>query len=234
MMQWRITEPPPAPAALALASRRSFSCYAPARRHAGRGRPGLLVTISGDDPWRIVGFSIWRGLILSTCEHGVPLSHSCRSHSEKLFRVDHVAIFYCRRHVPRKPHRHCHGGWGGRCSGSSGPLPSRTIVNSASVRCRWVSASIYVAMGWAAVVAVVPLACVPPSALAGCSPAGFLPAGASSTASAQSYPRFRLSRDLSRLRARRQRAPRVHAALGCALVGRGAVEDWADHLARSG
>ncbi len=132
----------------------------------------VLVAISRDDPWRVVGFSIYGlSLILlymaSTVYHWLLLPIAQR---KWLNRFDHVAIFLliAGTYTPV-----CivtlRGGWGwtifavvwaAAVAGTIIKLGFRSLP-------RWISASIYVAMGWIAVVAVVPLVrAFPPSALA--------------------------------------------------------------------
>jgi hemolysin III len=132
----------------------------------------VLLAISRDDPWRVVGFSIYGlSLILlymaSTVYHWLLLPIAQR---KWLNRFDHVAIFLliAGTYTPV-----CivtlRGGWGwtifavvwvAAVAGTIIKLGFRSLP-------RWISASIYVAMGWIAVVAVVPLVrAFPPSALA--------------------------------------------------------------------
>jgi hemolysin III len=150
-----------------------FSCYS----HlfgAALAIAGLvvLVVISRDDPWRVVGFSVYGASLVilylaSTVYHWllVPLAQR-----KWLNRVDHVAIFLliAGTYTPV-----ClvtlRGGWGWTMLGIIWTAAVAGTILKLGFRSlpRWVSASIYVAMGWAAVVAVVPLArAFPPSALA--------------------------------------------------------------------
>jgi hemolysin III len=132
----------------------------------------LLVLSPADDPWRIVGFSIYgASLILlylaSTVYHWLLVPIAQR---KWLNRVDHVAIFLliAGTYTPV-----CivtlRGGWGWTMFGIVWTAAVAGTIVKLGFRSlpRWVSASIYVAMGWAAVVAVVPLVrAFPPSALA--------------------------------------------------------------------
>jgi hemolysin III len=122
----------------------------------------VLVAISRDDPWRVVGFSIYgASLVLlylaSTVYHWLLVPIAQR---KWLNRVDHVAIFLliAGTYTPV-----ClvtlRGGWGWTMFGI---VWTAAVAGTAIKLCfrslpRWVSASIYVAMGWTAVVAVVPL-----------------------------------------------------------------------------
>jgi hemolysin III len=132
----------------------------------------VLVVTSGDDPWRIVGFSIYgASLILlylaSTVYHWLLLPIAKR---KWLNRIDHVAIFLliAGTYTPV-----CivtlRGGWGWTMFGIVWAAAVAGTIIKLGFRSlpRWVSATIYVAMGWTAVVAVVPLMrAFPPSALA--------------------------------------------------------------------
>jgi hemolysin III len=147
--RWRAIEP--------------FSCYS----HL----VGVLLAISGlvvllalsrDDPWRIVGFSIYgASLILlylaSTIYHWLLLPIPQR---RWLNRIDHVAIFLliAGTYTPV-----ClvtlRGGWGWSVFGVVWGVAFGGAILKLCFRSlpRWVSASIYVAMGWIVVVAIVPL-----------------------------------------------------------------------------
>jgi hemolysin III len=132
----------------------------------------VLVATSGDDPWRIVGFSIYgASLILlylaSTVYHWLLLPIAQR---KWLNRIDHVAIFLliAGTYTPV-----CivtlRGGWGWTIFAVVwGAAVAGTIIKLGFRSLpRWISASIYVAMGWIAVVAMAPLMrAFPPSALA--------------------------------------------------------------------
>jgi hemolysin III len=132
----------------------------------------VLVVTSGDDPWRIVGFSIYgASLILlylaSTVYHWLLLPIAKR---KWLNRIDHVAIFLliAGTYTPV-----CivtlRGGWGWTMFGIVWAAAVAGTIIKLGFRSlpRWVSATIYVAMGWTAVVAVVPLVrAFPLSALA--------------------------------------------------------------------
>ena len=132
----------------------------------------VLVATSGDDPWRIVGFSIYgASLILlylaSTVYHWLLLPIAQR---KWLNRIDHVAIFLliAGTYTPV-----CivtlRGGWGWTIFGIIWTAAVAGTILKLGFRSlpRWVSATIYVAMGWTAVVAVDPLVrAFPPSALA--------------------------------------------------------------------
>ena len=122
----------------------------------------VLLAASRDDPWRIVGFSIYgASLILlylaSTVYHWLLLPVRYRMW---LNRIDHVAIFLliAGTYTPI-----CivtlRGGWGWSVFGVVwGAAIAGTVIKLGFRSLpRWVSASIYVAMGWVAVVAVVPL-----------------------------------------------------------------------------
>jgi hemolysin III len=132
----------------------------------------VLVATSGDDPWRIVGFSIYgASLILlflaSTVYHWLLLPIAQR---KWLNRIDHVAIFLliAGTYTPV-----CivslRGGWGWTMLGIVWAAAVAGTIIKLGFRSlpRGVSATIYVTMGWTAVVAVVPLVrAFPPSALA--------------------------------------------------------------------
>jgi hemolysin III len=150
-----------------------FSCYSHLLG-AALAVAGLvvLVTISRDDPWRVVGFSIYGASLIilylaSTVYHWLLVPIAQR---KWLNRVDHVAIFLliAGTYTPV-----CivtlRGGWGWTMFGIVWTAAVAGTILKLGFRSlpRWVSASIYVAMGWAAVVAVVPLVrAFPPSALA--------------------------------------------------------------------
>jgi hemolysin III len=140
-----------------------FSCYSHLLG-AALAVAGLvvLVTISRDDPWRVVGFSIYgASLILlylaSTVYHWLLVPIAQR---KWLNRVDHVAIFLliAGTYTPV-----ClvtlRGGWGWTMFGIVWTAAVAGTVIKLCFRSlpRWASASMYVAMGWTAVVAVVPL-----------------------------------------------------------------------------
>jgi hemolysin III len=121
-----------------------------------------LLAVSTDDPWRIVGFSIYgTSLILlylaSTIYHWLLLPIA---HRKWLNRIDHVAIFLliAGTYTPV-----ClvtlRGGWGWSLFGVVwGIAVAGTIVKLGFPTLpRSISASIYVAMGWVVLVAVVPL-----------------------------------------------------------------------------
>ena len=148
--RWRAVEP--------------FNCYS---HLAGVGLAiaalVVLVAASRDDPWRVVSFSIYgASLVLlylaSTVYHWalVPIAHR-----KWLNRIDHVAIFLliAGTYTPvcLVTLRGAWGWtmfalvWGAALAGAILKLGFPSIP-------RWVSASIYVAMGWTAVIAVVPLA----------------------------------------------------------------------------
>jgi len=132
----------------------------------------VLVLSSGDDPWRIVGFSIYgMSLIVlylaSSVYHWLLLPIAQR---KWLNRIDHVAIFLliAGTYTPV-----CivtlRGGWGWTMFGVVWTAAVAGTILKLGFRSlpRWVSATIYVAMGWTAVLAVVPLVrAFPPSALA--------------------------------------------------------------------
>jgi hemolysin III len=146
---WRAVEP--------------FNCYS----HlcgAVLATAGLVVLLlaSPDDPWRRVGFSIYgASLILlylaSTVYHWLLLPISQR---KWLNRLDHVAIFLliAGTYTPV-----ClvslRGGWGWSVFGIVwGAALAGTVVKLFFRSLpRWVSASIYLGMGWTAVVAIDPL-----------------------------------------------------------------------------
>ena len=122
----------------------------------------VLLGLSRDDPWRIVAFSIYgASLILlylaSTVYHWLLLPIAQR---KWLNRIDHVAIFVliAGTYTPV-----ClvtlRGGWGWSVFAvvwgvAFGGTILKLCFHSLP---RWISASIYLAMGWTAVVAVVPL-----------------------------------------------------------------------------
>jgi hemolysin III len=145
---WRAVEP--------------FSCYS----HLC----GMILAIAGlvvllvasPDPWRRVGFSIYgASLILlylaSTLYHWLLLPIPKR---KWLNRFDHVAIFLliAGTYTPV-----ClvtlRGGWGWSVFGVvwGAALAGAVVKLFFRTLPRWVSASIYVGMGWTAVVAAVPL-----------------------------------------------------------------------------
>lgn len=122
----------------------------------------ILVVLSEDDPWRIVSFSIYGGSLIllylaSTIYHWLLVPIARR---KWLNRVDHVAIFLliAGTYTPV-----ClvtlRGGWGWSVFALiwSAAFAGVVIKLSFPTLPRWVSAAIYVAMGWVAVVAVVPL-----------------------------------------------------------------------------
>ena len=140
-----------------------FSCYSHLLG-AALAVAGLvvLVTISHDDPWRVVGFSIYGASLVilylaSTVYHWLLVPIAQR---KWLNRVDHVAIFLliAGTYTPV-----CivtlRGGWGWTMFGIVWTAAVAGTILKLGFRTlpRWVSASIYVAMGWAAVVAIVPL-----------------------------------------------------------------------------
>ncbi len=156
--RWRAIEP--------------FSCYS----HL----VGVLLAISGlavllglsrDDPWRLVAFSIYgASLILlylaSTVYHWLLLPITQR---KWLNRVDHVAIFLliAGTYTPV-----ClvtlRGWWGWSVFGVVWGIALGGVILKLCFRSlpRWISASLYVGMGWIAVVAVAPLVrAFPPPAL---------------------------------------------------------------------
>ncbi|HSD11615.1 MAG TPA: hemolysin III family protein [Candidatus Binatia bacterium] len=140
-----------------------FSCYS----HL----IGVLLAISGlvvllglsrDDPWRLVGFSVYgSSLILlylaSTVYHWLLLPIAQR---KWLKRFDHVAIFLliAGTYTPV-----ClvtlRGGWGWSVFGVVWGVALAGTILKLCFRSLppWVSAAIYLAMGWIALVAVVPL-----------------------------------------------------------------------------
>ena len=122
----------------------------------------VLVVAADDDPWRIVGFSIYgASLVLlylaSTVYHWalVPLPQR-----KWLNRVDHVAIFLliAGTYTPV-----ClvslRGGWGWTMFGIVwvAAIVGTVLKLAFPSLPRAVSASIYVAMGWVAVLATVPI-----------------------------------------------------------------------------
>ena len=131
----------------------------------------VLIVLSADDPWRVVGFSIYgASLVLlylaSTVYHWLLLPIAKR---KLLNRIDHVAIFLliAGTYTPI-----ClvtlRGGWGWTIFGIVwGSAVAGTIVKLCFPSPpRWISATIYVAMGWTAVIATVPLVrAFPPVAL---------------------------------------------------------------------
>jgi hemolysin III len=156
--RWRAIEP--------------FSCYS----HL----VGVLLAISGlvvllglsrDDPWRLVAFSIYgASLILlylaSTVYHWLLLPIAQR---KWLNRIDHVAIFLliAGTYTPV-----ClvtlRGGWGWTVFGVVWGVALAGMILKLFFRSlpRWISASLYLGMGWTAVVAVAPLVrAFPPPAL---------------------------------------------------------------------
>jgi hemolysin III len=156
--RWRAIEP--------------FSCYS----HL----VGVLLAISGlvvllglsrGDPWRLVAFSIYgASLILlylaSTVYHWLLLPIAQR---KWLNRIDHVAIFLliAGTYTPV-----ClvtlRGGWGWSVFGVVWGVALAGMILKLFFRSlpRWISASLYLGMGWTAVVAVVPLVrAFPPPAL---------------------------------------------------------------------
>src|SRR5436309_8439774 len=130
----------------------------------------LLVESRGD-PWRVVGFSIYgASLILlysaSTIYHWQALPPRGE---DILKRLDHVAIFVliAGTYTPV-----ClvtlRGGWGWSVFGVVWGIAFAGVILKLCFRSlpRWISASLYVAMGWTAVVAVAPLIrAFPPPAL---------------------------------------------------------------------
>jgi len=129
----------------------------------------ILLVLSPDDPWRIVGFSIYgASLILlysaSTVYHWLLLPLAQR---RWLNRIDHVAIFLliAGTYTPICLVK-LRGGWGWSVFGIIwGSAIAGTILKLGFPMIpRWITAVIYVAMGWIAVVAVVPLVRVFPIA----------------------------------------------------------------------
>jgi hemolysin III len=122
----------------------------------------VLVVAADDDPWRVVGFSIYgASLILlylaSTIYHWALLPLAQR---KWLNRIDHVAIFLliAGTYTPV-----ClvslRGGWGWTMFGIVwAAATAGTIIKLGFPSLpRYVSAAIYVAMGWVAVIATVPI-----------------------------------------------------------------------------
>ena len=129
----------------------------------------VLVVISGDDPRRVVGFSIYGGSLIllylaSTVYHWalVPLAQR-----KWLNRIDHVAIFLliAGTYTPV-----ClvtlRGGWGWSMFGIVWTVAiAGTVVKLFAPRLpRWVTAALYIAMGWLAVIATVPMVRAVPTA----------------------------------------------------------------------
>ena len=149
-----------------------FSCYS----HLigallAVGGLAALLAASGDDPWRVVAFSVYgASLVLlylaSTVYHWLLLPIAQR---KWLNRVDHVAIFLliAGTYTPV-----ClvtlRGGWGWSVFGVVWAIAIAGTIVKLFFRTlpRWISAALYLTMGWTAVVAVVPLArAFPASAL---------------------------------------------------------------------
>src|SRR5438552_14381679 len=128
----------------------------------------LLVESRGD-PWRVVGFSIYgASLILlysaSTIYHWQALPPRGE---DILKRLDHVAIFLliAGTYTPV-----ClvtlRGGWGWSMFGIVWTVAiAGTVVKLFAPRLpRWVTAALYIAMGWLAVIATVPMVRAVPTA----------------------------------------------------------------------
>ena len=126
--------------------------------------PGLiwLVAHSHGDPWRIAGFSVYgSSLVLlysaSAIYHWLPLSPR---YEDLLQRFDHVAIYVliAGTYTPV-----ClvtlRGPWGWSLFGIvwAAALLGATIKLFFNHLPRWTSTLLYLAMGWTAIVAVVPL-----------------------------------------------------------------------------
>ncbi|MBI2963251.1 MAG: hemolysin III family protein [Deltaproteobacteria bacterium] len=156
---WRAVEP--------------FSCYSHlAGALAAIAGLAVLIVLSEGDPWRLASFSIYGGSLIllylaSAFYHGLLVPIAQR---KWLNRLDHVAIFLliAGTYTPV-----ClitlRGGWGWSVFGViwGAALAGALIKLFFPALPRRVSATIYVAMGWAALVAVVPLVrAFPPSALA--------------------------------------------------------------------
>ena len=129
----------------------------------------VLVVVSGDDPRRVVGFSIYgASLILlylaSTVYHWalVPLAQR-----KWLNRIDHVAIFVliAGTYTPV-----ClvtlRGGWGWSMFALVWTVALAGTIVKLFVRRlpRWVTAALYLSMGWLAVIATVPMVRAVPTA----------------------------------------------------------------------
>ena len=147
--RWRAIEP--------------FSCYSHlVGALAAIAALVVLVVTSHQDPWRVVGFSIYGASLVilylaSTIYHWLLLPIPKR---RWLNRIDHVAIFLliAGTYTPV-----ClvtlRGGWGWTIFGI---VWGAALVGTIIKLCfrslpRWVSAAIYVMMGWIAVIATVPL-----------------------------------------------------------------------------
>jgi hemolysin III len=147
--RWRAVEP--------------FNCYSHLLG-ALLGVAGLVVllSVSAGDPWRVVAFSVYgASLVLlylaSTIYHWLLVPISQR---KWLNRIDHVAIFLliAGTYTPV-----ClvtlRGGWGWSVFGVVWAIAIAGAIVKLCFRTlpRWVSAALYLAMGWTAVVAIVPL-----------------------------------------------------------------------------
>jgi hemolysin III len=122
----------------------------------------VLVVESRDEAWRLVGFSIYGvSLVLlylaSTVLHWALVPFATR---KWLNRIDHVAIFVL---IAGSYTPIClvtlRGGWGWTMLGLvwSAALAGTIVKLGFPSLPRWTSAAIYLAMGWVAVVAVVPM-----------------------------------------------------------------------------
>ena len=122
----------------------------------------VLVGESRDDAWRLVGFSIYgASLVLlylaSTVLHWALVPLATR---KWLNRIDHVAIFVL---IAGSYTPIClvtlRGGWGWTMLGLvwSAALAGTILKLGFPTLPRWISAAIYLAMGWVAMVAVVPM-----------------------------------------------------------------------------
>src|ERR1051326_7413552 len=147
--RWRAIEP--------------FSCYSHlVGALAAIAALVVLVVTSHEDPWRVVGFSIYGASLVilylaSTIYHWLLLPIPKR---RWLNRIDHVAIFLliAGTYTPV-----ClvtlRGAWGWTIFGIVwGAALAGTVIKLCFRSLpRWVSAAIYVMMGWIAVIATVPL-----------------------------------------------------------------------------
>jgi len=126
--------------------------------------PGLvwLVVGSDGDPWRTVGFSIYGASLIvlygaSTLYHWLPVSPRAEA---ALQRFDHIAIYLliAGTYTPV-----ClvtlRGAWGWSLLGTIWglALAGSALKLFAGNHARWLGTTLYVAMGWIAVVAAVPL-----------------------------------------------------------------------------
>lgn len=120
----------------------------------------VLAALRGD-PWRIVSFSIY-GATLCLLYLSSTLYHSLRGRAKAVFRkLDHCAIYLiiAGTYTPFALVT-LKGAWGWSIFGAIWGLAAAGIVQELTLRAkgtRLISLAIYLAMGWLALIALVPL-----------------------------------------------------------------------------